>query len=63
MTIVAVPNYILEQIESRLDEALAKFPEAQSHREEFRQRLLEHVNEHGVIPEFQLAKRTKEGDA
>ena len=52
----AVPNYIIEEIDRKLDEAIAQVPEAECDREALRSQLLDYVNEHGNVPEFSLAK-------
>ena len=52
-----VPIYILEEIETKLDAAIQEHPEAEVDRENYRQILLNYVDEHGVIPDFRLEKR------
>lgn len=54
--LVIVPNYLSQAINAKLDEAIAACPDAEKDRETLFQQLLTYVNEHGVIPEFSLAK-------
>jgi hypothetical protein len=60
--LLIVPNYLRDQINAAIDAALVDVPEAAADREIFFAALLDHVNEHGVIPEFSLVKREPEPD-
>ena len=57
-----VPNYVRDAINAKLDAALAEVPAAEKDREHLYHGLLMYFNEHGVIPDFTLAK-TAEADA
>ena len=57
MEIIAVPNYIRDQINAKLDAAIAEVPEAEKDREVLYQQLLQYLDEHGVIPDFSLARK------
>lgn len=52
--LVILPNYISAEIDRRLDEEIAKHPNAAPDRELFRQQLINYVDEHGVVPDFSL---------
>lgn len=54
MSYVIVPNYIRDAIYAKVDEAIAKCPDAAPDREFFYSRLLGYFDEHGEIPEFDL---------
>jgi hypothetical protein len=56
--LVILPNYISEEIDRRLDAEFAKHPNAAPDRELFRSQLIAYVDEHGVIPDFSLEKRS-----
>lgn len=58
MALVIVPNCLAAELNSRLDTEIAKHPEAAKDRDELYRQLLSYVDEHGVIPDFSLA-RTK----
>jgi len=58
MTCVIVPNSLRDAIYARIDAALAEFPDAASDREIFYSQLLAYFDEHGVIPEFELANKS-----
>jgi len=51
-----VPNQIGNEIDRKLDEALAEHPDAAPDREFFRAQLIEYVAEHGFVPDFSLNK-------
>jgi len=52
-----VPNILRDRIDALLDAAYEIYPDAAIDREIHYQRLLDYFDEHGVIPDFQLAKR------
>jgi hypothetical protein len=54
--LVAVPNYLLDEIDAKLDAELEKHPAAAPDRELFRAQLIEYLDEHGVIPDFSLSR-------
>lgn len=53
---VVVPNYLSDEIYRRLDAEIAKEPDAAKDREALYRQLLSYFNEHGVIPNFSLAR-------
>jgi hypothetical protein len=55
MSLVIVPNVVRDAINDRLDAALAKTPDAARFRDELFNQLLAYFDEHGVVPEFELA--------
>jgi hypothetical protein len=57
MRIVAVPTYIIDEINQKLDAAFRECPEAAKDRDVLYQQLLDYVDEHGVIPDFSLTKK------
>ena len=54
---VIVPDYISDEIDRRLDEAIAKHPDAGKDRAILRSQLVAYVNEHGRVPDFNLAPK------
>jgi hypothetical protein len=56
--LVIVPNYLSAEIYRKVDEALVGHPDAVPDREIFYETLLSYFNEHGIIPEFELQKKT-----
>ncbi len=56
--LVIVPDSLRAAIDKKLDEAYAKVPEASADREVHYHYLLSYFDEHGVIPEFELHKRS-----
>lgn len=54
MSIVIVPNHISDAIYAKVDEAIAKCPDAAPDREFFYGRILSYFDQHGEIPEFEL---------
>lgn len=54
--IVAIPTYVLDEINAKLDKAIADCPDAEKERDILRRQLVGFVNEHGYVPEFSLAK-------
>ena len=55
-----VPNYVADAINCKLDAVLATAPpEAAKSREAFYQELLNHYNETGTIPDFEITKGAK----
>lgn len=54
---VIVPNSLRDAIYEKIDAEIAKVPDAAPDRLIFYRVLLDHFNEHGVIPEFTLEKR------
>ena len=60
MMLVIVPNQLRDAIYAKLDAALAEAPEdAKKDREHLYSALLAYFNEHGVIPDFQIAKKSE----
>ena len=55
--LVIAPNSLYDAINAKLDAAIAEFPDAERDREVLYGQLLDHFNEHGVIPDFSLVKR------
>jgi hypothetical protein len=51
-----VPTYIIDAINAKLDAALADVPDAAKDREHLYSSLLTYFSEHGVIPDFSIAK-------
>lgn len=51
-----VPNYLADELNEKLDAEIAKHPAAEKDRETLFSQLLAYVNEHGVIPDFSLAR-------
>ena len=56
MTMYILPNYIGDEIDRRLDAEIAKHSDAEGSRDHLRSSLIEYFAEHGVIPDFTLAK-------
>ena len=56
MTWLLVPNSLVYEINTKLDSAFEKTPEAEKDREFFYQQLLNYVDEHGFLPDFKLQK-------
>lgn len=52
-----LPNRIGDEIDRRLDAELAKVPAASKDRDALRSELVEYFAEHGVIPDFSLARK------
>jgi len=57
MSIVIVPNYLCDEINAKLDSAIAECPGAEKDRDELFRMLLAYFDEHGVIPDFSLARK------
>jgi hypothetical protein len=59
MRTVIVPNYVSDAINAKLDAAFVKVvPQAAKDRDELYQQLLTHFDEHGVVPNFELQKKS-----
>lgn len=58
MTILIVPNELLDQIDNAIDRELAGRPIADDDRQYVQSALLAFYDEHGAIPEFTLGLRT-----
>lgn len=56
--IYIIHNCLRDEINQRLDAEIAKVPDAAKDREALYSQLLGYFNEHGVIPDFSLEKRT-----
>lgn len=56
--LVIVPNYIVDEINAKLDAAFAECPEAAKDREALYEQLLGYVNDHGVVPDFSLQRNS-----
>jgi hypothetical protein len=52
-----VPDALYNAIQKRLDEAIAKCPDAAKDREALYHQLLDAFNQYGSIPEFELVPR------
>ena len=53
--LVIVPNALRDEINAKLDAALAEFPECkQQDRDQLFAELLAYYDDHGVIPDFSL---------
>lgn len=57
MMLVIVPECLRRDLEARLDEQIALCPDAAKDRDALYSQLLSYVNEHGVIPDFSLARK------
>ena len=55
--LVIVPNHLSDQINAKLDTAIAEVPDAEKDREMLYHQLLGYFHEHGIIPDFTLAKK------
>lgn len=53
---VIVPNSLVDAINTKLDSAFKKVPGAEKDREIFYHQLLNYVDEHGFLPDFELQK-------
>jgi len=54
---VIVPNYIANEINAKLDAEIAKHPDAAKDRDALFSQLLAYVDQHGIVPDFSLAKQ------
>ena len=54
--LVVVPDSLRNAINEKLDAAIAQCPDAEKDREVLYSQLLAYFNEHGVVPDFTLAK-------
>lgn len=52
-----IPNCVANEIDAALDAEIAKVPDAAKDREVLRSQLIEFFAEHGVVPDFSLAKQ------
>jgi hypothetical protein len=59
MKLYIVPNYIRDRINAKLFFAFLEVPEAAEQKEALYQRLLAHLDDFGVIPDFQLTKEVQ----
>lgn len=57
MRIVVVPNVLARAINAKLDQAFVLCPEAAVDRDALYNELLGYFDEHGVLPDFTLARR------
>lgn len=57
--LMAVPTYLLDEIDRRLDAEIAKHPDAEKDRAVLRSQVLAYLNEHGVIPDFSLERKSE----
>lgn len=55
MKMVIVPNELRDAINAKLDAAISKCPDAEQDREALYSQLLAYFDEHGEIPDFDLA--------
>lgn len=58
MSTVIVPDYLHDEINAKLDAAIAEFPDAECDRQIFYDYLLSYVHKHGVLPLFHLQKKS-----
>lgn len=56
MTLIILPDYISDAIDAKLDAEIEKHPDAAPDRDIFRQHLVNHFAETGMVPEFTLAR-------
>lgn len=56
MSTVIVPDALSHAINAKLDEALAKMPDAATEREALYHQLLSFFNDYGFLPEFTIVK-------
>ncbi|MBT9170263.1 MAG: hypothetical protein DDT18_00602 [Actinobacteria bacterium] len=57
--IVIVQNALRDVINTKLNDAFTKVPEAEKYRKVFFQELLEYYDDYGVIPDFEIQKMSK----
>lgn len=57
MAIVIVPDSLDRAITEKLDAAFVECPDAEKDREILHQQLLDYFYEHGVLPDFMLARK------
>jgi len=55
---VIIPDYISDEIDRKLDAAIAQHPDAEKDRAYLRSQLVAYLDEHGIIPDFSLQKTT-----
>lgn len=58
--LLAIPNWILKEIDNKLDAQIALHPNAANSRDVLKYQLINYANEHGVVPEFSLARTSQE---
>ena len=56
MTLIILPNYISDEIDRRIDAAIAETPDAAADRELFRESLIAHFAQTGQVASFTLVK-------
>ena len=52
---VVVPDYIFDEINAKLDAAIKNHPDAEADRDTLRSQLIDFVDIHGYVPDFDLA--------
>ena len=52
---VVVPDYIFDEINAKLDAAIKNHPDAEADRDTLRSQLIDFVDVHGYVPDFDLA--------
>lgn len=57
-----VPNHVGNAIDAALDAEITKVPDAAKDRPVLRSQLIEYFAEHGVIPDFSLARKDAPND-
>lgn len=57
MMFLVVPDYIFDAINAKLDAAIEKHPDAEADRDTLCSQLIDFVDEHGYVPDFDLARR------
>ena len=57
MQMLIIPNVLSDAINTKLDAAILKCPEAGKDRDKLYQQLLEYFDEYGIIPDFELEKK------
>lgn len=56
--IAVIPNELSNAINKKLDAAFEDFPEAEKDRDGLFRQLLYYFDEHGILPDFKLVKKS-----
>ncbi len=59
MMFAIIPDYVSNEIDRKLDAALAETPDAKKDRDHLKAQLTAYFVDHGVVPDFSLAKLEK----
>ena len=54
-----IPDYVSDEIDRRLEAALAETPAAEKDRQQLRAQLVSYFVDHGMVPDFSLEKIKK----